>query len=776
MLVAEEYEIHPARRSEKFRVRENLREGTSADSMQAKITQSENRRAAGATFAVKWVSAALLAGVAMSATQAAVLGTFESDRESWALKMGPEFPGAKGSVERTSAAARTGDYGLKVTADFSAGGKYVEISKSLSPSFDSTGVSFWVKTENVAAVGLRLVDSTGRAHQQSCKVPDGSGWKRITVTEFDGGVKPGWALRPAWHGPAGALSLLLEKDSLEDQKKPGKVWLDDVEMAGSFVTPLPRLGGLDLRMRMPRPLLYYWGKEDAPTAIVLDFTAATGPAAKLPEIRLLDGHGNAVGAVPGESLTLKQGQTARRKFVVKPPRYGFFSIAIGSGEEQVRVPLAWLAAAAPAWEESPFGVQMHFAHGTAGRHQTLGGAEGALALVKKMGAAWYRDEVPWGHVEREPTRLAVPTDTANPYFHPGPAAEMQLHPMVILGGTNKIYDGGKPPTSPEGLTAFRRYIEAAVKTWKPYVRDWEVWNEPNIPPGWPNAKPDGAGYTAILKTAWQEIKAVDPKATVVGCATSGVDLKFVQTVLENGGGKWMDAVSVHPYLSVAPEALDPNIKVPSGLDLPDPGQTFLGELKNLRALLDRHGAAHCKIWLTEMGYGPQGSRNLGELQIACEDVRLMLLALSVPGVERFCKYNFQDRADDDAARPDKRMGLVRFDGGPKPGFVAYNTMVRMLTKKRFAAAHECGKDARLFEFADDAGPVFAAWAASGKKKVTVETKAAFVTLTDLMGNETKLPVTGGSAAVEVTGEPVFIVPGDAVAPAGGGARAASAMP
>lgn len=732
--------------------------------MKTNNTHPAGSRPLRAGGALKRMLAAFLTGQAMAFAQAAVLGTFENDRENWTLKMGAEFPGAKGSLERTNAAARTGDYGLKLTADFSGGGRYVELSKSLTPSADATGVSFWLKTENVAAVGLRMADSTGRSFQQSCKVPDGSGWKQITVTDRDGGVKPGWARNPEWHGPASGIALLVEKDSLEDKKKPGKVWLDDVEMEGSFVTPLPRLGGLDLRMRMPRPLLYFWGKEDAPTAIVLDFTAATAKAAKLPEIRLLDCHGTAVGAVPGESVSLKQGQTARRKFVVKPPRYGLFTIAIGTGDEQVRVPLAWLAAAALPWEESPFGVQMHFAHGPAGRHQTLGGAEGALALVKKMGAGWYRDEAQWAQVEREPNRLAMLTDPANPYFHPGPAAEKQLRPLVILGGTNKLYDGGKPSTSPADLAAFRRYIETAVKAWKPYVHDWEVWNEPNIPQGW-NAKPDGASYAAVLKTAWQGIRAVDPKATVAGGATSGVDLKFIETVLQNGGGKWLDAVSVHPYLSVAPEALDPKIKVPAGLDLPDPGQTFLGELKNLRALLDRHGAAHCKIWLTEMGYGPQGERNLSELQMASEDVRVMLLALSVPGVERFSKYNFQDRAAGDDAGPDRRMGLVRFDGGPKPGFVAYNTMVRMLTKKRFTAAHECGKDARLFEFADDAGPVFAAWALSGKRKVTVETKAAFVTVTDLMGNETRFPVTGGSAALEVTGEPVFIVPGDPVAPA-----------
>jgi hypothetical protein len=733
--------------------------------MQTRPTYSKVRRPVVNSHLMKWVLGAAAACHSVTFSQAAVVGRFESDSEDWRIKGGPESRDAQAFSERTREAARTGEFGLKVTADFREGGRSVELAKSLSPSLDATGASFWVKTENIAAVGLQMVDSTGRSFKQSCKVPAGSGWKRITVTQIDDGVNPGWARSPEWRGPATGVSLLLEKDSLEDRNKAGRLWLDDVEMEGSFVTPLARLGGLDIRLRMPRPLLYFWGKDDAPTAVVLDFTAATAKTAKLPEIRLLDRHGNAVGVVPGESVTLKPGQTARRKFVVRPPRYGFFSIAISAGGEQVVVPFAWLAAAAPAWEESPFGVQMHFAHGAAGRHQTLGGADGALALVKKMGAGWYRDEAQWAQVERERDRFTVQTDAANPYFHPGPASEKHLRSLIILGGTNTLYDGGKPPSSPEGLAAFRRCIEATVKTWKPYVHDWEVWNEPNILPGWQNEKPDAAAYAAILKAAWQGIKAVDPKAIVAGGATSGVDLKFIETVLKHGGGKWMDAVSVHPYLSVAPEAVDPKIKVPADMELPDPGQTFLGELKNLRTVMDRNGAAHCKIRLTEMGYGSLGERKLSELQIAAEDVRLMLLALSVPGVERFAKYNFQDRAAGNDARPDKRMGLVRFDGGPKPGFVAYNTMVRMLTKKRFATAHDCGKDARLLEFADDAGPVFAAWALSGKRKVALESKAASVTVTDLMGNETRLPVTGGSATLEVTGEPVFIIPAEAAAPA-----------
>ena len=284
---------------------------------------------------IRRMVAGLLAGFALASAEAAVLGTFEADRDSWALSLGAEFPGAKGSAERSKGVARTGDYGLKLTADFSEGGRYVELTKLLTPAVDATSLSFWIKTENVAAVGLRMVDSAGRSYQQSFKVPDGAGWKQLVINQLDGGVKPGRARSPEWRGPASGVSLLVEKDSLENQKKAGKVWLDDVEMEGSFVSPLPRIAGLDMRIRTPRPLLYFWGKEDAPTSIVLDFTSATGKAAKLPEIRLLDYHGNAVGSVPAENVTLKQGQTARRKFVVKPPRFGLFSIVIGANCESL---------------------------------------------------------------------------------------------------------------------------------------------------------------------------------------------------------------------------------------------------------------------------------------------------------------------------------------------------------------------------------------------------------------------------------------------------------
>ena len=687
---------------------------------------------------------------------------FERSACGWRLGLGTEFRGAAGSVERKPLPADHGNHSVVLTGDFSAGGKYVELFKEFDPVVDVNRVSFRVRTANVRAVGLRLTDSTGQIHQHSFHVDPGLDWKRIVVTQFADGMYWGGANDGAWHGPAKAMSLLLAKDSVGDaHANRGSIWVDDIEIQGDCFRPLARLGDVDVQIETSKPLMYYWGQKDAPAEMRLRFVGAGTKASRFPEVQMVDRHDQLVAVLSSATDKLEPGIPIERTFQIRPPRYGLFAVVVTAGGQRLRIPYAWLAGEAPYLDGNPFGVQTHFAHGPVGRHQVLGGADGALDLVEKMGAGWYRDEIGWSQVETAPGKFASLLDPANPYFHIGPAAERRLQPLIILGGTHKAYDGGAPPFTKEGLAGFRRYVETVVKNWKPVVKQWEVWNEPNISPGWQGGKPDPARYAAILRTSYEAIKAIDSKATVIGMASSGVDLKFIERVLQEGGSKSMDAISVHPYLSVAPERPDPQIKVLPDMALPDAEQTFLGELRNLRAVLDRNGAAECKIWITEMGYGPWRDRGYDDNKAAAYDVRQHLLALSVPGIERICKYNFQDKAEGANAPWDKVMGLVRFDGSPKAGFVAYNTMIRMLLRNHFVAAHDSGSEVRVLEFAGEGGRVFAAWAVAGEGKAAIEMNAASATATDLMGNEKERPVTGGRLEMEVTEEPVFIRPGKA---------------
>ncbi len=314
--------------------------------------------------------------------------------------------------------------------------------------------------------------------------------------------------------------------------------------------------------------------------------------------------------------------------------------------------------------------------------------------------------------------------------------------------------GGSRLYSDEALAAFKQFAAAAAKKWGPVVRCWEVWNEPNIAPGWPGRPPNAKEYTALLKAAYEGVKSVDPDLRVIGLASSAVDLKFASEVLRLGGAKYMDAISVHAYQHAPPEFANEKPNGVVGMGLPDVGETFAGQLKNLEALLVRYDASRLKIWITEMGCVPQ-NRGYSEAQIAAYNVRASLLALGLPFVQQIFKYNFQDRGAPDSDHWDYVIGMVRADGSPKPSYVAYNTMARMLYKKHFVRAHPVGEGSYLYEFAGSGGTVFAAWSSKGVKTLSVQAGAGQVSMVDLMGNETSAPA--GARTLKLTEEPVFVI-------------------
>ena len=180
-------------------------------------------------------------------------------------------------------------------------------------------------------------------------------------------------------------------------------------------------------------------------------------------------------------------------------------------------------------------------------------------------------------------------------------------------------------------------------------------------------------------------------------------------------------------------------------------------------ILDRYDAGRLKIWITEMGCVSQNS-GYSEAQIAAYNIRTYLLALTLPFVQEIFKYNFQDRGAPDSDQWVDTMGMVRADGSPKPSYVAYNTMARMLYKKHFLRALPVGEGSYLYEFAGEGGSVFAAWSSKGNKVLPLETSAGQVGLVDLMGNETVSLAHGKRLNLDLTEEPVFVTCGAALVP------------
>jgi hypothetical protein len=161
-------------------------------------------------------------------------------------------------------------------------------------------------------------------------------------------------------------------------------------------------------------------------------------------------------------------------------------------------------------------------------------------------------------------------------------SENGLTPIVIIYSTPRWAQAPEAdehycgPIAVEALDDFANFAGAVVERYSqpPYnVKYWELWNEPDVSPAsvavtspfgcWGNSTDAyfGGGYFAeMLEQAYPAIKAADPQAQVVlgglllDCDPThpliGRDCSsgnFLEGILQNGGGNFLDIIAYHAY-------------------------------------------------------------------------------------------------------------------------------------------------------------------------------------------------------------------------------------
>lgn len=570
-------------------------------------------------------------------------------------------------------------------------------------------------------VRVRLVDAKGEWHQFDLGAVDFKGWK-VLATRLDASHGTwGGDANKAMEPPVTFHSVLL--DSLVKPAE-GVVAFDAVTVEAEGRPE----DFMEASFEPSEPHGYFWGRRRGPSGTLVVSCGAPESVRSTVAVRVLNHREEPVGEPQKVAVRIEPGEPYRRRLRLPIERYGVHFIEIAAGATTRRQSLCWLPEPAPTWPESPFGVCTHF-----GQHKhTL---PDTLGLIAKMGATWIRDEISWGAVERKKGHY-----TFEPYYdaYMQAAGRLGIRPLIIFDYGNGLYDNGDAPRSPEAVAAFVRYCQELMRRYAAVCRDWEVWNEPNI--FFWKPKPNVQDYAALMKAVYPATKAVNPAATIVGISTAGTDLKFIEGVLKLGGGKAMDAISVHPYrYPRSPEASD-----------------FLGEMGRLKALLDKYEVGHLKVWLTEFGYPTQlDPRGVSQARSASYLVRTCLHALTLPYVERLFIYDFQDDGLDPKYN-EHNFGVIRFDNTPKAAYAAHNTMVRMIGRKRFVRALDAGKDVICYEFSGDEGRVIAAWPRAETATFSLDVTARRLALTDLMGNESTLRTASGRLTLPLTEDPVFL--------------------
>jgi hypothetical protein len=174
---------------------------------------------------------------------------------------------------------------------------------------------------------------------------------------------------------------------------------------------------------------------------------------------------------------------------------------------------------------------------------------GELDMLAQGGFRWIRMDFTWAATERKRGRYDFAA-----YERLLAALEAhKLHAVFILDYANPLYEPNQSVVSAKGREAFSRWAAAAATHFKGHGILWEIWNEPNI--GFWKPKPDVGQYSTLAVAASKAIRDAAPGEAIIGPATSGVDLKFLEGCFRAGLLKLWDAVSVHPYRPGEPESV-----------------------------------------------------------------------------------------------------------------------------------------------------------------------------------------------------------------------------
>ena len=299
------------------------------------------------------------------------------------------------------------------------------------------------------------------------------------------------------------------------------------------------------------------------------------------------------------------------------------------------------------------GVNIHFYEGSKNDWKMLSAA----------GVGIVRMDVGWGGSEKKPGQYQFAHyDTLVSRLE-----KYGMRLLFILDYGNALYDEGQAPKSDSALAAYARFAGALAKRYKGKPILWELWNEPNSKNFWlPKANVDQ--YMKWCRAVVPAIRLADPKACIVGPATSRIDFRFLENTFTRGLLKWVDGVTVHPYRS---PSLGP--------------ETALPDYYQLRVLIKRYKPVGKIIPIIsgEWGYSTTGlSRELQAKYLARQ--WLSNLAFGVP---ISIWYDWHDDGQD-PTNSEHNFGTVTYDYKPKPAYLAMKTLIWEL--KAFLPASRIG--------------------------------------------------------------------------------------
>ena len=171
--------------------------------------------------------------------------------------------------------------------------------------------------------------------------------------------------------------------------------------------------------------------------------------------------------------------------------------------------------------------------------------------VGSLGAKAIRVQTGWAKIEKQKGvyDFAWLDDVVNDALAQGVQPWLETNygnPLYSGGGETGL--GGGIPSSPEALAAWDKWVRALVQRYKDRVRDWEVWNEPDLGGGGKKVPPDAYGDLFIRTARIIREERPDARIYALGLAGNTQYLEqFLQHLKQKEALAMVDVVTVHGY-------------------------------------------------------------------------------------------------------------------------------------------------------------------------------------------------------------------------------------
>lgn len=130
------------------------------------------------------------------------------------------------------------------------------------------------------------------------------------------------------------------------------------------------------------------------------------------------------------------------------------------------------------------------------------------------------------------------------------------------------------------------YVRTVSTRYKGKVRNYEMWNEPNLGNSFSGDVPH---LVQLCRAAYKTLKSVDQLIKVISPSPApGEGLTYLRSFLEAGGGDTFDVLGFHFYDNLSADRIHP--------------ESIVGTATQLRSLLASYKLTQEPIWNTESGY------------------------------------------------------------------------------------------------------------------------------------------------------------------------------